>query len=68
MLTLNPVRQRQKLVLFLLSVPFSLDAKGITVIRLGYKRGTTFSLERDRIQEAHFPPLVLFFLKEPAPL
>ena len=50
MLTLNSAEgQWQKLVLFLLSVPFCLDARGKIVIWIGYKRGTTFSLERDRI-------------------
>ena len=44
MLTLNSVEgQRQKLVLFLLSVSFCLDARGKIVIQIGYKRGTTFS-------------------------
>ena len=62
MLTLDSAEgQRQKLVLFLLSVPFCLDARGKMVIRIGYKRGTTFSLERDRILESSFSPLVVFF-------
>ena len=45
MLTLDSAEgQRQKLVLFLLSVPFCLDTRGKMVIQIGYKRGTTFSL------------------------
>ena len=50
MLTLDSAEgQGQKLVLFLLSGPCCLDARGKMVIRIGYKRGTTFSLERDPI-------------------
>ena len=48
MLALDSVRKAgQGLVLFLLSVPFCLDARGKKVIRIDYKRSTTFSLERD---------------------
>ena len=55
MLTLNSAEgQRQKLGLFLLSVPFCLQARGKMVIQIGYKRGTTFSLEGDRILESSF--------------
>ena len=53
MLTLDSVRKAgQRLVLFLLSVPFCLDARGILVTRLGYKRDTISSLERDHAQES----------------
>ena len=65
MLTLDSAEgQWQKLVLFLLSVPFCLQARGKKVIRIAYKRDTTFSLEEDRIQESSFPPPVFFFLRE----
>ena len=57
MLTLNSVEgQRQELVLFLLFVPFYLQARGKMVTRIAYKRGTTFSLYGDRILESSFPP------------
>ena len=69
MLTLDSAEgQGQKLVLFLLSVPFCLDARGKMVIRIDYKRSTTFSLEKDHAQESSFSPFVFFFFKEPAPL
>ena len=62
MQTLDSVRKAgQRLVLFLLSMPFCLDARGILVTRLGYKRGTTPSLERDHAQESSFFPLAVFF-------
>ena len=55
MLTLNSAEgQWQILGLFLLSVPFYLQARDKMVIRIGYKRGTTFSLERDLILESSF--------------
>ena len=62
--------QGQKLVLFLLSLPFCLLARGKMVTRIAYKRHFTISwrgadrtwIERLGIQESFFILLVFFFL------